>query len=124
MNTVTSKDGTKIAYNKLGDGPAVILVDGALCTRSFGSKPELIKLLAPHFTVYSYDRRGRGDSGDTKPYAVEREVDDIRPNFHTHTRGVSMPHPAALLCAFVRSSPAPAQSISRSQWPASWSELE
>jgi len=77
MNTLTSKDGTKIAYDKQGAGPMVILVDGALCTRSFGSKPELIKLLEPHFTVYNYDRRGRGDSGDTKPYAVEREVEDI-----------------------------------------------
>jgi pimeloyl-ACP methyl ester carboxylesterase len=77
MNTVTSKDGTKIAFDKQGEGPAVILVDGALCTRSFGSKPELVKLLAQHFTVYSYDRRGKGESGDTLPYPVEREIDDI-----------------------------------------------
>ena len=73
----TSKDGTKIAYDKQGEGPAVILVYGALCYRSFGSLPELDKLLAQHFTVYNYDRRGRGDSGDTRPYAVEREVEDI-----------------------------------------------
>lgn len=77
MNTVTSKDGTKIAYDKQGEGPTVILVYGALCYRSFGSLPELAKLLAAHFTVYTYDRRGRGDSGNTKPYAVEREVEDI-----------------------------------------------
>src|SRR5260221_6469948 len=77
MNTVTSKDGTKIAYDKIGRGPAVILVAGALCSRSFWSGPELAELLAPQFTVYSYDRRGRGDSGDTKPYAVEREIEDI-----------------------------------------------
>lgn len=77
MQTVTSKDGTVIAYDKRGEGPAIILVDGALCHRSFGSKPELVKLLASHFTVFSYDRRGRGDSGDTKPYAVEREIEDI-----------------------------------------------
>src|SRR6266567_1560887 len=77
MNTVTSKDGTKIAYDKQDEGPAVILVYGALCYRSTGSLPELVTLLAPHFTVYNYDRRGRGDSGDTKPYAVEREVEDI-----------------------------------------------
>lgn len=77
MNVVTSKDGTTIAYDQMGEGPAIILVDGALCTRSTGSKPELIKLLAYHFTVYSYDRRGRGDSGDTKPYSVGREIDDI-----------------------------------------------
>ena len=120
MNTVTSKDGTKIAYDKLGDGPAVIFITGALCYRSFGPVADVAKVLASHFMVYNYDRRGRGDSGDTKPYAVEREIEDIRSNFHTHTRGVNMPHPAALLCAFVQSSPAPAQSISRSQWPASW----
>ena len=76
MNIVTSKDGTKIAYDKQGAGPAVILVGGALNSRSFGPT-ELAKLLAPHFTAYNYDRRGRGDSGDTKPYAVEREVEDI-----------------------------------------------
>src|SRR5438309_509563 len=77
MDTVRSKDGTRIAFDKQGDGPAVILVDGAMGTRSSGSKPELAKLLAQHFTVYSYDRRGRGDSGDTLPYAVDREIEDI-----------------------------------------------
>ncbi|HLX55895.1 MAG TPA: alpha/beta hydrolase [Ktedonobacteraceae bacterium] len=77
MEKVTSKDGTQIAYDRQGTGPALILVDGALCYRSFGPMPGLAQLLAPHFTVYYYDRRGRGDSGDTKPYAVEREVEDI-----------------------------------------------
>jgi pimeloyl-ACP methyl ester carboxylesterase len=77
MQTVTSKDGTMIAYSQQGNGPAVILVDGALCFRSFGPMPELSKLLAPQFTVYTYDRRGRGESGDTQPYAVKREVEDI-----------------------------------------------
>jgi pimeloyl-ACP methyl ester carboxylesterase len=77
MEKVTSKDGTQIAYDRQGTGPAVILVDGALCYRSFGPMPGLAQLLAPHFTVYNYDRRGRGDSGDTKPYSVEREVEDI-----------------------------------------------
>jgi len=77
MNTLKSKDGTTIAFDQQGDGGALILVDGAMGTRSSGSKPELAKLLAQHFTVYSYDRRGRGDSGDTKPYAVEREIEDI-----------------------------------------------
>src|SRR5438046_1609404 len=75
--TVISKDGTKIVYDKIGHGPAVILVAGALCARSFWSGPELAKLLAPHFTVYNYDRRGRGDSGDTRPYAVAHEIEDI-----------------------------------------------
>src|SRR5260221_1531681 len=78
MNTVASTDGSKIGYDTIGHGPAVILVAGALCSRSFWSGPELAKLLAPRFTVYNYDRRGRGDSGDTKPYAVEREVEDIK----------------------------------------------
>ena len=77
MDTVKSKDGTTIAYEKQGAGPALILVDGAMTTRSSGSKPELAGLLAQRLTVYSYDRRGRGDSGDTQPYAVEREIEDI-----------------------------------------------
>jgi pimeloyl-ACP methyl ester carboxylesterase len=77
MNTLKSKDGTTIALDQQGDGPALILVDGAMSTRSSGSKPVLAKLLAQHFTVYSYDRRGRGDSGDSKHYAVEREIEDI-----------------------------------------------
>src|SRR5712691_5438124 len=76
-STVTSPDGTTIAYDKLGHGPAVILVAGAFCSRSFWSGPELAKLLASRFTVYNYDRRGRGESGDTKPYAVAREIEDI-----------------------------------------------
>jgi pimeloyl-ACP methyl ester carboxylesterase len=77
MNTVTSRDGTKIAYDTQGAGPAVILVAGALCSRLSWSGPALSKSLAPSFTVINYDRRGRGDSGDTSPYAVEREIDDI-----------------------------------------------
>jgi pimeloyl-ACP methyl ester carboxylesterase len=75
MQLVTSKDGTRIAYDKSGNGPALILVNGALATRE--SNRELTQLLAPHFTVYNYDRRGRGDSGDTKPYSVQREVEDL-----------------------------------------------
>lgn len=77
MSTVNSKDGTSIAYDRSGDGPALVLVDGALCSRNFGPMPALAALLAPHFTVYTYDRRGRGASGDTAPYAVEREVEDL-----------------------------------------------
>lgn len=72
---VTSKDGTKIAYEKTGTGPALIVVGGALSDRKGGA--ELAKLLAPHFTVYTYDRRGRGNSTDTQPYSVEREVEDL-----------------------------------------------
>jgi pimeloyl-ACP methyl ester carboxylesterase len=75
MKLVTSRDGTRIAYDTLGKGPAVILVNGALSTRS--STAELTQLLAARFTVYSYDRRGRGDSSDTRPYSVEREIEDM-----------------------------------------------
>jgi pimeloyl-ACP methyl ester carboxylesterase len=77
MKTVRSSDGTTIAYGQQGEGPALILVDGALTVHSSGSGPELASLLAPHFTVYGFDRRGRGESGDTRPYAVDREIDDI-----------------------------------------------
>jgi pimeloyl-ACP methyl ester carboxylesterase len=75
QNRVTSKDGTLIAFDRSGQGPALIVVGGALSDRS-GSAP-LAKLLASHYTVFGYDRRGRGDSRDTPPYAVEREVEDI-----------------------------------------------
>lgn len=77
MSTVTSRDGAVIGYTRAGDGPPVILVDGALCHRAFGPAEPLAKLLAAHFTVYTYDRRGRGESTDVAPYAVEREIDDI-----------------------------------------------
>jgi pimeloyl-ACP methyl ester carboxylesterase len=77
MSQVLSKDGTAIAYERSGRGPALVLVDGALCSRAFGPMPKLAPLLAPHFSVYTYDRRGRGESGDTQPYAPEREVEDI-----------------------------------------------
>ena len=77
MNTVRSADGTTIAYTRAGQGPPLILVDGALCSRSFGPMPKLAEQLTPHFTVYTYDRRGRGDSGDTKPYSPDREVEDL-----------------------------------------------
>jgi pimeloyl-ACP methyl ester carboxylesterase len=77
MNTVSSADGTTIAFTKAGQGPPLILVDGALCSRSFGPMPKLAAQLAPHFTVYTYDRRGRGASGNTLPYAPDREVDDL-----------------------------------------------
>jgi pimeloyl-ACP methyl ester carboxylesterase len=78
MRTVTSKDGTTIAFDQSGKGPAVILVDGALQYRAFdqGMAP-LADLLAKHFTVFHYDRRGRGDSTDTQSYALEREIEDI-----------------------------------------------
>ncbi|HEU0028724.1 MAG TPA: alpha/beta hydrolase [Ktedonobacterales bacterium] len=75
MRTVTSKDGARIAFDQSGQGPAVILVSGATATRA--DEASLAAALAPSFTVFAYDRRGRGDSGDMAPYAVEREVEDI-----------------------------------------------
>ena len=72
---VASPDGTTIAYDRLGDGPPVIVVCGAMCDRAL-MRPTAEEL-AKHFTVFNYDRRGRGDSSDTTPYAVEREIEDI-----------------------------------------------
>ncbi len=83
MSKVTSKDGTSITYEQMGNGPAIILVDGAMCHRAFGPMRPLSALLEQHFTVYIYDRRGRGDSGDTSPYAIEREVEDIEALINT-----------------------------------------
>jgi len=77
MTHVISKDGTRIAYERLGSGPAVVLIDGAMCSRAFGPMPKIAALLKDHFTVYLYDRRGRGESGDTQPYSKAREVEDI-----------------------------------------------
>jgi pimeloyl-ACP methyl ester carboxylesterase len=68
---------TTIAFERSGAGPALILVDAAGCYREFGSLQPLAELLAVDFTVVTYDRRGRGGSTDTLPYAVEREVDDL-----------------------------------------------
>lgn len=76
--TVTSADGTTIAYEKVGEGPAVVLVDGAMCYREFGPCRSLANHLADRYTVYFYDRRGRGESGDTQPYAPEREYEDLQ----------------------------------------------
>jgi pimeloyl-ACP methyl ester carboxylesterase len=72
-----SKDGTTIAYEQHGSGPPIILIPGALCDRATGPNKALAKRLAEDFTVIVYDRRGRGESGDTQPYGVEREVEDI-----------------------------------------------
>lgn len=75
--TVVSKDGTTIAYEKVGSGPALVLVDGAMCYREFGPCRSLAEELADRYTVYFYDRRGRGESGDTQPFAPEREYEDL-----------------------------------------------
>src|SRR5688572_14702712 len=74
---VTSKDGTKIAFETTGTGPPVIIVNGALAHRAlYGDRP-LASKLSRRFTVYIFDRRGRGESTDVQPYAVEREIEDI-----------------------------------------------
>jgi pimeloyl-ACP methyl ester carboxylesterase len=73
----TSKDGTRIAYEKVGSGPTLVLVDGAMCYRDFGPCRSLAEHLSSQFTVYFYDRRGRGESGNTLPYAPEREFEDL-----------------------------------------------
>ena len=77
MSYVISRDGTRIAYEQAGAGEPVVLVDGALSSRVLGFSRQLAELLAPGFSVIVYDRRGRGESADTSPYAVEREVEDI-----------------------------------------------
>jgi pimeloyl-ACP methyl ester carboxylesterase len=80
MRTVTSKDGTTIAFDQSGMGPALILVGGIFEQRAMDSETAQLAafpLLAQHFSVYHYDRRGRGDSTDTQPYALEREIEDI-----------------------------------------------
>jgi pimeloyl-ACP methyl ester carboxylesterase len=74
---VRSADGTRIAYDRLGDGPPLILIDPAGHHRGLTKFAGLARLLAPHFTVFTYDRRGRGESSDTPPYAPEREVEDL-----------------------------------------------
>lgn len=76
MNKVISKDGTLIAYDRVGDGPALINVLGATATRGMVAQHGNSEAVMP-FTVYTYDRRGRGDSGDTAPYAVQREIEDL-----------------------------------------------
>jgi pimeloyl-ACP methyl ester carboxylesterase len=76
-NRVTSRDGTLIAFQRSGAGPALITIDPAGSYRDFRPQRPPVELLAAHFTVYLYDRRGRGDSTDTRPFAIEREVEDL-----------------------------------------------
>ena len=105
MNTVISKDGTKIAYDKLGEGPRLIYVLGALCYRQFEPAVADVHTFSKEFTVINYDRRGRGDSTDTLPYSVDREVEDIEAlidanggsaYLYGHSSGASLALEAAL----------------------------
>jgi pimeloyl-ACP methyl ester carboxylesterase len=75
--TAVSKDGTSIAYEKIGNGLSIILVNGALAHRKLFGERDLALMLSKNFSVIFYDRRGRGESSDTKPYAVEREIEDV-----------------------------------------------
>jgi pimeloyl-ACP methyl ester carboxylesterase len=105
MQTVQSKDGTTLAYDVYGSGQALIYITGASGFRSFMPIVQDAKAFAKAFTVYNYDRRGRGDSTDTQPYAIEREVEDIealidsaggRANLYGHSSGAVLALEAAL----------------------------
>src|SRR5918995_4804595 len=97
MNKVSSPDGTPIAFDRWGDGQPVIVVGGAMCDGVLPAPPA--EELAKHFTVINYDRRGRGDSGDTAPYALERESEDLgaliteaggRASVYAHSSGAGL----------------------------------
>lgn len=77
-SSVTSRDGAPIGFTREGAGPPLVLVDGAFCHRGMGPSSPLAALLAGSYTVFTYDRRGRGESGDNPPYAVERELEDLQ----------------------------------------------
>ncbi|MEO7222329.1 MAG: alpha/beta fold hydrolase [Devosia sp.] len=77
MPFAISKDGTQIGYSVVGSGPSIVLVDGALCSRGMGPSTPIAAELKDRFTVYTYDRRGRGESGDTRPYSTRREIEDL-----------------------------------------------
>jgi pimeloyl-ACP methyl ester carboxylesterase len=105
MKTIRSKDGTILAYDVYGSGPALIYITGASCFRSFWPIVQDAKAFSREFTVYSYDRRGRGDSTDTQPYAIEREVEDIeaiidaaggKASLYGHSSGAALALEAAL----------------------------
>jgi pimeloyl-ACP methyl ester carboxylesterase len=94
MNTITSADGTTIAYDRIGVGDPLILIGGAFSYRRYPGQVKLAELLSARWTVYSYDRRGRGDSGDGRDYAIEREIEDLSAVIetaggHAHVWGLS-----------------------------------
>src|SRR5258707_2166089 len=106
MKKVHQKNGTAIGFNHVGKGPAIILVGGAFTDRSQPTLVQLAALLAPHFTVFNYDRRGRGDSSATAPYAVEREVEDLEALI-VEAGG------SAFVCGFSSSAPLALQTAAR-----------
>jgi pimeloyl-ACP methyl ester carboxylesterase len=75
--TVLSKDGTAIAYDVIGKGPPLVIVNGAMAIRTYTWAQKMANELAKSFTVHNYDRRGRGDSGDTAPFSLQKEIDDV-----------------------------------------------
>jgi pimeloyl-ACP methyl ester carboxylesterase len=77
IEKVHSADGTEIAYQRDGQGPALVFVDGAFCTRTMGPGNTLAPVLRTQFTTFTYDRRGRGESGDSSPYEPRREIEDL-----------------------------------------------
>jgi pimeloyl-ACP methyl ester carboxylesterase len=90
MQMVTSKDGTRIAYDRYGSGPAVILVGGALSYRRFKKMEQLAQALAERCTVINYDRRGRGDSTEAGPFDLQREIEDIAALIEAHGGSASL----------------------------------
>ncbi|MFD2043741.1 alpha/beta fold hydrolase [Ornithinibacillus salinisoli] len=105
MKTIQSKDGTKIVYDVSGGGPALLFITGATCFRSFDPVLHDAKVFSEQFTVYNYDRRGRGDSGNTLPYSIERELEDIdamidvaggKANLYGHSSGAILALEAAM----------------------------
>jgi pimeloyl-ACP methyl ester carboxylesterase len=114
MERTTSRDGTVLAYERRGNGPALVIVGGAFNDRRTWT--DLAEALAPSFTAVTYDRRGRGDSSDTKPYAVEREIEDLdavievvggEAFVHSHSSGAALAlravaagAPVPALCVF------------------------
>ncbi|MFL6124118.1 alpha/beta fold hydrolase, partial [Actinophytocola sp.] len=117
MDKVTSADGTEIAYEWVGTGPAVVLVGGAFCDHN--ATAELAGALAGEFTAVSYDRRGRGESGDTQPYEVRREVEDLTAVIdavggHAFVHGISS---GAALCLVAAAGGAPVDAVSALEPP-------
>ncbi len=99
MQRTTSKDGTPIAFETTGSGPLLVIITGALNTHNFGVPGDMVPFLKDSFTVLTYDRRGRGQSGDTPPYNVYKELEDLealidinggKANLYGHSAGAAL----------------------------------